>query len=99
MFALFLLFFVLAYLHGDNMERLLDKQAKRLAVLLLLEQERLGLNEYEMAIRCEISERQYKYMLKGEIGERGYYQDTLNKIFQNTNIKSNDIFDEYEKDD
>ena len=52
-----------------------------------------------MAIRCEISERQYKYMLKGEIGERGYYQDTLNKIFHNTNIKSNDIFDKCVKND
>ena len=77
------------------MEDTLEKQAKKLSELLLLEQERLNLNEVEMAIRCEISEREYQYLISGKLRSeksKGYYTDTLNKIFRNTNIVCCDIF-------
>lgn len=70
----------------------LDKQSKKLAELLLMEQERLNLAEYEMAIRLDMSLSQYNYLIRGIHGNHGYTMDTLNKIFENTRIECCDVF-------
>lgn len=70
----------------------LDKQIKKLSDLLRNEQDKLRLTQYEMAIRLDMSETQYKNLIRGIHGNQGYTMDTLNKIFDNTNIVCCDIF-------
>ena len=71
----------------------MEKQKKILSERLLEEQGRMGLSHSEMAIRLDISESQYDNMVNcRRSGSRGYSLDTLNKIFDNTEIKPNEIF-------
>lgn len=75
------------------MENTIEKQMKKIAILLRNEQIRLGLTEYEMSIRIDVSYRQYIHLIKADHAQTyGYSLDTLNKIFENTNIECCDVF-------
>lgn len=72
----------------------IDEQKKKIAAMLLTEQKNLHLTENQMAERLGMSNRQYSYLLSCKTASKsGYCMDTLNKIFDNTNINSLDIFE------
>lgn len=69
-----------------------DKQADKIRDLLLSEQDRLGLAQYQMAIRLDMPLSQYNRLIRAQSGNIGYSMKTLNKIFENTKITCQDVF-------
>lgn len=64
---------------------------RRIADLLIDEQSRLGLTNFQMSQRLDISPRTYDSLISG----RAFFCffSTLDKIFENTSITYDDIFE------
>lgn len=64
---------------------------RKIADLLLSEQNRLGLTNFQMAQRLDISMRTYSRITNGKM--KFCYFDTLDKVLRNSNITYDDIFE------
>lgn len=64
---------------------------RRIADLLIAEQGRLGLTNFQMAQRLDISRRTYDNLKTGKA--HFCYLATLDRIFENLNITYDDVFE------
>lgn len=64
---------------------------KKLGNLLIIEQKTLGLNNLQMALKCDISLREYNKLISRKA--TSCRLTTLVSVLENTNISSKDILD------
>lgn len=64
---------------------------KNLGNLLIIEQRKLGLNNLEMALKCNISLREYNKLISRK--STGCRLAIIVSILENTSISLQDIFD------